>query len=201
MIRRFAAAAIAGCTLAWLSLQCGGKLQYGYFDSDGGLHAPDGAFLWGPGSSCNGYDASALASTSGEWEKDIVGTSIPCDADAVCRSELPAGLSTPAGGTASEDFYRLNCSSSGTCLANSALNIACPSADDEGNAYCAAFYQQFVAAPGAHALAQCRPHSEVVVNPNAQYAWDYVCAPTCCAPSGFCVERNGTPSCEYPCQP
>jgi hypothetical protein len=48
-------------------LFCGGKFSPGYFDNDGGFHSPDGAFVFGPGSSCTDYDAGGFVGTEGRW--------------------------------------------------------------------------------------------------------------------------------------
>jgi len=197
--------AVAGTTVVQM---CGGKITNGYFDSDGGFHAPDGAFLYGPGSSCKDYDASGLVGTEKQWGGPAF-TSIPCDRDAgvvtgaaYCAAALPVGLSAPFPGIGVVGDYKLDTTScQGTCEAYPENVYPCPSADETGNFVCRQFFQQFVAASGAQARASCVPCTWQVVGANGICTGDYVCVPDCCAVGGFCVQRGADASCEYPCQP
>lgn len=201
MMRRVSLALIATAVIGWIAIECGGKVSYGYTDDDGGFHAPDGAFLWGPGSSCKDYDASVLADTS-DWVHGAVFTSIACTTDQFCMTKgLPSGLATPVGGHAAPGsaFFRVKCGD-GSCAAGVLLNVPCSGPDENGDQFCRSFYQQFIAAPGATAQASCKPCYDVEPD-DMQCAGDYVCGPDCCPRGGFCVERGSTKSCEYPCQP
>jgi len=199
--------------------RCGGEISTGFFDQDGDFHANDGAVMFGPGTSCKGYDAAALTNTTSQWQAGIVTTSIACEADggttsdAYCAAALPAGLSTPANspsiavpnGVYDGPFYSITCAD-GTCgaTAGGGTNVACPNADDTGNFYCQQFYQQFVAAAGAQAHASCKPCDETLQNYYSRWtcAGPYICVPDCCSLTGFCVSRDGgAEACEYPCEP
>ena len=184
---------------------CGGQITNGYFDSDGGFHAPDGAFLYGPGSSCKDYDAAGLIGS--HWGEGMF-TSIACDAGSVvggaaeCRAALPAGLSAPFPGIGVVGNYNLELiACEGSCAGSPENVYPCPSADETGNYVCRQFYQQFVAAPGAQARASCVPCTWQVVGANGVCTGDHVCVPDCCPVGGFCVQRGADASCEYPCQP
>jgi hypothetical protein len=195
--------------------RCGGQLADGHFDPDGDFHSSDGAVLFGPGTSCVGYDAAGLVGTAPEWQVGIVVTSIACDMDAgerdqpFCISALPAGLSMPAS-PASPDpngyyngpFYHIECEPPGMCNANTGgTNVSCPGTGETGDFYCTEFYQQFVAAPGAQALASCQPCADLHTT-NDVCSGPYVCIPNCCSAGGFCVQRgDAAAGCEYPCQP
>ena len=191
------------CLFLVAVIECGGRIALGYFDSDGGFHAPDGAFEFGPGSACAGYDAGALTSTAGQWEKGTVKTSIACEASIQCVSALPKGLEEPGfvgSGGVTYSFWESNCVN-GDCLLSSYYTPPCTGSDENGDAYCRAFYQQFVAAPNATALASCRPWKEVVPF-NHGGDGEFMCMPDCCGYSAFCVQRgNAGPACEFPCQP
>ena len=180
---------------AEVATTCGGKVVTGSFDVDGGFHALDGAFLFGPGSSCVDYDAAGIV---GEWQ-GASETTISCTNDQACVGALPKGLSfnqPPTG-----QFYYEGCQTD-VCTATVGANVACNGTDDDSNRYCQTFYQQFVAAPGAIAQATCQPCQAVELPPHNACPSAYVCAPTCCERGGFCVQRgNAAPTCEFPCQP
>ena len=200
--------------------QCGGKIDLGHFDQDGDFLAPDGALVFGPGSSCKDYDASALVGTDDGWQLGnlSVDTSIPCDADAAamdamagiaeCESKLPPGLFFPIavpGNVPQVNYDRtfFNTSCSGTCVVEQQDAPPCSGPNEQGDYYCRQFFQQFVAAPGAVARASCRACPEWHTGPYP-CPGAFVCLPDCC-PSvyGFCVQRgDAAPSCdEYPCKP
>jgi hypothetical protein len=193
---------------------CGGLIMDGYFDPDGDFHASDGAVVFGPGSSCKDYDASALASTLGQWQVGNIHTSIACSADAApldgvafCQAALPAGLSFPIlaiPANVPQPFYDTVCVD-GKCSTTAFLNVPCPGTGNDGDHYCRQFFQQFVAAPGAIALASCKPCREVDTNESSPCGGEFVCSPDCCPnpATGFCVQRaDAAPSCnEYPCEP
>ncbi len=196
---------------AGIAVTCGGQIFDGYFDPQGNYHDKDGAVVFGPGTSCEGYDASALASTAGQWEKGSVYPDLgACDADAYCKAALPAGLTfpTPFSATSTDKFYIVGCvpngfaaDAGGICSAGADSPPACPGENEDGNHYCQTFYQQFVAAPGARALASCKRCRDLQPK-RAVCAGDYICVPDCCNGAGFCVQRgNAAAGCEYPCKP
>ncbi len=196
--------------------QCGGRIMDGYFDPDGNFHGSDGGVLFGPGSSCKDYDAAALATTLGQWQTGNINTSIACPVDAApldglafCRAALPPGLSfpiTPKFWTEQASLYAFACAD-GKCGGQQWVNVPCPGTGSDGDKYCRAFYQQFVAAPGASAISSCRPCRDLIPPNNnlIPCGGDYICAADCCPDpvGGFCVQRSdAAPDCnEYPCEP
>jgi hypothetical protein len=155
MRRVVAAFAGIGIMVAAIVPSCGGRIFDGHFDDSGDYFGSDGGLIFGPGSSCEGYDAAGLANTLGQWEQGVAHTSISCDANSACVLELPKGLSQPFSGAAPGEYELEEISCHGTCSTVRLNPRPCPSPDETGNHFCRQFYQQFVAADGAAAQASC----------------------------------------------
>jgi len=111
----------------------------GYFDSVGSFHASYGAVVFGPGSSCKDYDASALADSTG-WQNGEVKNGLECSADGsadYCSTALPPGLFFPVRyhyWTESSPFYELSCTS-WTCPGAQISNVPSQATASDGANY------------------------------------------------------------------
>ena len=180
---------------------CGGDLTdphepIGYVDDAGAFHLTDGAVLFSPGTGCVDFDAAGWTQAidpNQDWTTQFKQRAVPCDADVQCAF-VPGGYPFAGSGC-----------NGGTCFVAGSAPVCC-TPGTQGDGYCQAMFQQFVAAPEAKAMGYCAPNSE----------WDNDgihcklggCLTGCKWPPpaawslAMFVERSdAAPQCENPCQP
>ncbi len=143
MKRVIAALAVASAIATGTILACGGKIASGppgTLDDAGVFHEPDGHVLFAPGSACVGYDAALYIEVSSAAPScnEPTGPSATCEAW-VAQAGLSFGYMPYA------ECRKGRCSLAESYLAinPSEPAVACVWGP-EGDAYCQAFYQQFV---------------------------------------------------------
>ena len=201
---------------------CGGEIILeqppGHAGDDGGYFLDDGAVAFVPGAGCKNYDVSrfALHSGLGAISQFVCSTATDCIGPAA--NQLPPGdafLAICAGGDQHFCHFNNHINQSGWdpsayCLGHGVWSekLKCRPGPD-GDAYCSAYYNQFVLGDGfttAKCIDDCSNSDNV--NPG-------VCMPTppdsCwvfdaatfgdCDQLDFCVTRGAETKCEHPCLP
>lgn len=217
LLRRFSAAAIGAFGVAGVAF-CGGRLDIrqpeGYVDEAGAFRLPDGAILFEPGGKCRGYDRAKYATPSPEC---------PLNNPSVCidwgRERSPSDYPVN-GGCWTAPWSKLG----GTCAANVLRSWPGPgmeglagpivycNPDAGGDAFCEAFWRQFVLGDAVVNGVWCgsgckyphagpRPGWDAGYNPCAfpdtePYS---MCTVKTCGELTLPVVRDGGETCEPPC--
>jgi hypothetical protein len=202
---------VVAAGVVWLA--CGGLINgppSGYLDDAGIFHDPDGGVIFAPGSACSGYDAASF----------VYLPSVKCTNDDQCRAAL-ASIEPPK-----YPLVNASCTNGGTCGAHwvPTQNLSPPAdgtifcnAGLDGDAYCAAYFGQFVLGGGqvqSSCLHQCDILSPENGPPSCKPGTDYFACGlntpdnhTCFCGDGpisnyeLCVVRvdGGAAECEPPC--
>jgi hypothetical protein len=210
--------ATLGCTLTVVAASCGGKVVPGYVDDAGSYHAPDGAIVFGAGLHCVGFDAAAISVLDAAiaWNPSpTVGGE--CDAATQCDYLLPSGAPLVEA-----VCMAIGVEDASTCrLSDVTMNVLNPTVPTctpglDGDAYCGAFFQQFVAALNAHAIGRCAQCRDVTGSSGQRNYCKVPYAGYCVSDCPFpavsfeegallghlsVVRGDQPPHCEVPCQP
>ncbi len=183
--------ALVGAGALIVAGACGGKLvgydTPGGFDDAGVFHQPDGAVLFGPGSGCAGFDAAAYTPAPACSPLSPV-HDLVADTNSTCNTwagnfsigypvyTLCWACPSAQDPRCAQDAGPYACGAQLDPRKDGGAPVRC-NPGPEGDAYCAAFYQQFVRGDGK-AMGRC----------------DMVCLPNdnCDCWKDAPYERNGT---------
>lgn len=185
MTRVAKVAAIVVVAAVGLAVACGGRLGLdGSLDDAGVFRRPDGEVVFGPGSFCRS-EAGAVYEHRPFCDRDASNVDNHTRCNVWWRENFPF----PASSDCDMEDAGLR------CVPDFFPQEPCP-VGSVGDAYCAAYYQQFVLGD-ARAQAQCSPRCG---SDNCEGKPGHCVPAVCDCQQRLCVERAGIIACEDLCR-